>query len=136
MNRYLLYAVALLTLVALASAAPACDGLAFAAGACYSQAVVAPVVAPVYQQAVTLPVQSYAAPAQAVVLPPQLTITRPAYTLQLQQAQGYAYSAPLAFAAPHRVFAQRQVVAKVQDAPSVNIQQRGLFGRRLSVQVR
>lgn len=128
MNRYIIYAVALLVLAAIARLAPACDGLAFSAGACYSQAVVAPYVAPV-----VAPLQSYAAPAQAIVLPPQVTVTRPAVTLQLQQVQGYSYGGvqALALHGAQRVVVQKQVVS-----PGVNVNvRRGLFGR-LNVRVR
>lgn len=91
-------------LLGLAGESAACPAGAFSLGYC-----AAPVVAPVvsYAASVVAPIQTYAAPAQALVVPGTVTYTQPQVTLQLQQAVGYQYAAPV-------VLEQQQVYAAHQ----------------------
>lgn len=80
-------------LIGLASEAVACPASAFSLGVCGQYAApVAPVVS--YTQPVYAPIQTYSAPAQAIVVPGTVSYTQPQVTLQLQQAVGYQYAAP------------------------------------------
>lgn len=79
-----------LILCLIAAPAAACDGIAFSQGACYSQAIVAKQVSPVYQQQIVLPLNQYAySQPQAIVLPQKVQIVRPETVLRLEQVHGY-----------------------------------------------
>lgn len=100
MNKYLLYFAGFLSaIVATQAHADHCGVQAFRLT---QHAYVAPLkfnAVQAYVQPVVVPLQqySYNAPAQAVILPAKVQVTRPAITLQLEQVQGYNYAAPLQF---------------------------------------
>lgn len=106
MNKYLLYFAGFLSaIVATQAHADHCGVQAFRLT---QHAYVAPLkfnAVQAYVQPVVVPLQqySYNAPAQAVILPAKVQVTRPAITLQLEQVQGYNYAAPLQFNAGYNL---------------------------------